>query len=149
MWIGAFAAGVGLAFLVMKYGPSGGGGGGVSVPIMGPTVGAALLMAAPAPDDDGRDWVKLLTGTKAKLAGLAVATLGIAAAMAVVAFLGWGIWSAVAVTIGLVVGAASPWVYVRILFTPALQGVLSKAFLHSRPVELRRWSTLSTRRWQL
>lgn len=32
LWIGAFAAGVGLAFLVMKYGASG-GGGGVEVPI--------------------------------------------------------------------------------------------------------------------
>lgn len=33
LWLGAFAVGVGLAFIVMKYGSGGGGGGGVEVPI--------------------------------------------------------------------------------------------------------------------
>jgi hypothetical protein len=34
IWIGSFALGVGLAFLVMKYGAGGGGGGGTTIPIM-------------------------------------------------------------------------------------------------------------------
>lgn len=33
LWIGSFAAGVGLGFLVIRYGTGGGGGGGVEVPI--------------------------------------------------------------------------------------------------------------------
>jgi len=126
MWIGAFAAGVALGFLIMKYGSD--GGGGVSMPIMGPTI-AALLITPPAPaDDDGRDWRDLLTSSKAKVAYLAIGGVAIAGLMAIVAFFGWGVWSAVGVSIGLVVGVASPWVYVRVLFTPALKGILGKAF---------------------
>lgn len=40
VWIGSFAAGVGLAFLVMRYAPDDGGGAGVQVPIQ---IGLSVL----------------------------------------------------------------------------------------------------------
>jgi len=123
LWIGSFALGVALGFLVMKYGPSGGGaGGGVTVPIM---IALALPIAVPESADE---LLAALTSTKAKLAYLAVAGVGIGVAMVAVALVLYGLWSGVAVGLGLIIGLSAPWLYVRVLFTPMGKGLFGAAF---------------------
>ena len=122
LWIGAFAAGVGLAFIVMKYGvQGGGGGGGVEVPI--------IITALSIPAVPDRDRVRaVLTSTRAQLVYLALGTVAIGVGMIAAAGLLYGLWSGVAVTVGLLVGASTPYLYVRVLFTPAGKLPLGKAF---------------------
>jgi hypothetical protein len=121
LWIGAFAAGVGLGVLVMRYG-TGGGGGGVEVPIQ---IGLASLALIPRSLDDVRD---LVTSTRAQLAYLAVAALVVAVGLVAVAWSLYGLWSGVATIVGLVGGVTAPWIYVRVLFTPAGREALGSAF---------------------
>lgn len=122
LWIGSFAVGVGLAFLVMKYGPSGGGGGGVTVPIM---LSGVLGVALPKPVAKVK---RVLTSTKAQLVYLALAAVGVGVGLVVIAGLYWGLWSGIATAIGLVIGLSSPWLYVRVLFTPLGKQVFGAAF---------------------
>jgi hypothetical protein len=122
LWMAAFAVGVGLAFLVMKYGAGGGGGGGITVPIM---VGALFVAVIPADMDE---LTAALTSTKAKLAYLGAAAVGVGILLAVVAGMVWGLWSGIAVIIGLVLGVSGPWLYVRVLLTPLGKGAFGAAF---------------------
>lgn len=121
LWIGAFAIGVALAFLVMKYGPSGGGGGGTTIPIMLALVPVAIPTSV-------SDLQQALTSTKAKLAYLAAGGVAIAVALFAVAWVLYGVWSAAAVAIGGLIGLSAPWLYVRVLFTPFGKEVFGTAF---------------------
>ena len=117
LWMGAFALGVGLGFIVIKYGSGAADGGSVSVPMI--AMSGLLAM----PDEDN-----ILTSTTAKMVYVGVAAVILAVAVVGIAFAGWGVWSAVAAAVGLVVGLSAPWIYVRVLFTPALAGMISAAF---------------------
>lgn len=123
LWIAAFAIGVGLAFAVLKYGSGGGGGGGgVTVPIMIGSVFAGLVPS------DSAELKARLTSTKAQLAALAVGAVGLAIVLITVATLFWGLWSGIAVGVGLVLGVAAPWLYVRVLLTPLGKGAFGASF---------------------
>jgi len=122
LWISAFAVGVGLAFVVMKYGSGGGSGGGVTVPIMVSGLAAGMI---PTTLEEAK---RALTSTRAQLVYLGTAAVAIAVGMIAAATLFWGLWSGVAATIGLVVGVAWPWLYVRVLFTPLGKGAFRAAF---------------------
>ena len=119
LWIGSFAAGVGLAFLVMRYSPEN-GGGGAQVPIM-----LGLLALVPASADE---LVDALTSTRAQLLYLASGALVLAMALVAVAWSLYGILSGIAVIVGLLVGLSAPWIYVRVMFTPFLKGAFGASF---------------------
>jgi len=120
LWLGAFCVGVGLGFVVMKYG-TGDSSSGVSVPI----IIAGIAVAVP----DREEIRSALTSTKAQLVYLASGAIVGAIGLVAVAWLVYGIFSGVAVGLGLLIGASAPYLYVRILFTPAGKMPLGKAFM--------------------
>jgi len=123
LWIGSFAVGVGLAFVIIKYGvQGGGGGGGVEVPII---ITAASIVAIPRSVDELR---AALTSTTAQLVYLGVAALVAAVVFVAAAWLLYGFLSGVAVVAGLLGGVSAPYIYVRVLFTPAGREPIGAAF---------------------
>ena len=141
LWIGAFAAGVGLAFAVVNYGVGDDGPSSVSLAVGGLGT-AALLLAMPdgggGDEDEGgegedspgiaaRLWAAV-TSTTAQLVYLGAAVVTIAGAGVVIAALFWGLFSALGLALGLVIGATLPWLYVRVLMCPWFNGPIATAF---------------------
>lgn len=84
--------------------------------------------AEPDPDPlTARVW-RAVSSTQAQLAYLAVGAVGMAVALVALAWVFYGIWSTIAVAVGLVLGVSTPWVYVRVMFTPLGKDPLGAAF---------------------
>lgn len=83
-------------------------------------------------EDAGPDRVQqardLLTSTQAQLAYLALGAVVVAVVFVAAAYLFYGVWSTLAVVIGLVGGVSAPWIYVRVFFTPLGREPLGAAF---------------------
>jgi len=122
LWIVSFAVGVGLGFVVVKYGTGGGDAGGTTLPIM---VTLALPVAIP---QDAEDLKAALTSTTAKFVYLAAGAVAVAVVGLVVALVVYGPWSAVAIAVGGIIGLSGPYVYVRLLFTPVGKTAFGTAF---------------------
>jgi len=69
-----------------------------------------------------------LTSTGAQLTYLAVGAVVVALAFVWAAWTFYGLWSTIAVVIGLVGGVSAPYIYVRVLFTPLGRDPLGAAF---------------------
>lgn len=119
LWIGSFALGVGLAYLVVGHAPD---SGSTTVPIQSPSIVAASLGLLA-----GRDLE--ISREQWQIAGLIVGSLFIGLMTTVVAAWGWGLLSALLFVIGGVVGLAMPWFYVRVMKTPVLSESFGVAFL--------------------
>lgn len=73
--------------------------------------------------------MSLLESAKVQLGALATGAVVFWLALTYWALSGWGVWAGAAFAIAAIIGVAMPWVYVRILFTPFLKGVLGAGFL--------------------
>lgn len=92
------------------------------------------------PDADGENHVQdrlqelagtawsLATSTRAQMVYLASAAVAVAVTLVALAWVFYGVWSGLAVAVGLVLGVSSPWIYVRVMFTPMGKEALGAAF---------------------
>ena len=70
-----------------------------------------------------------LESAKVQLGALAVVAIGLWVGLTYWALSGWGLGAAVGFALFALIGVVTPWVYVRVLFTPWFKGVLGAAFL--------------------
>ncbi len=118
LWIAGFAVGVGLAFLVIGYGPD---DTSTTVPIQTPIAFAAVGLFASTEFE--------ISDEHKQIAAVVLGTVGVVVLTTIVAALGWGLISGVLFFVGVIVGCALPWFYVRVMMSPFLSGQLGSAFL--------------------
>jgi len=88
--------------------------------------GDDLTEHIPAVDIDAL--VAVLTSTKAKISYVVAGAATFGVVLLAAAWALYGAWSAIAVAIGGLIGLSTPWIYVRVLFTPFGKGAFGTAF---------------------